>query len=374
MNVSFPVVIEFALGLMLVYYITSLIVSSVTGWFLELLDFRARDLEQGLRELLRQGFDDATLAADSEGAIDTAVELLFERLYKDAQVKSLKPMYSSLLGKIGQVLAGVPLLKRLIGNSQHSVGEIPTKNFSQALSAVLTWVENMPDSENEVRDLVKDSFFIKQIDEQVKSSVETAETWFNGKMKEVSRLYEVHAKRIAALTALVVVVGLNLDSIAIGVHLWRQPSLRVSQQLASLDDLQDQSREELETALMELNIPMLWVWDPNLKTRSWLQQNELTNAGQLFSKAGGLILSWWAVSLGAPFWYQIIKRVRSSETTTNQQGFRHVVTTVPSAEYGRSFTASLLLLYPVQSDTILWRSDHIIHLTTTQVFYDRQLF
>ena len=311
MVTSFPAIIELGLGLILVYYIASLIVSSITGWFLELLDSRAKDLEDGLIELLGEGF-----SGINEAQTKKIVDRLFDELYQSPLLKSLTPMYTSFLKRIGKWFSFLPGINHSIFGTQ----EIPAELFAKAIADVL---KNKVDEET--RSLIKEPYFLDLLEKAeagATSTVKEIGAWFDGKMQEVGKLYEVHARRIAATVALIVVVVLNLDSVAIGTHFWREPSLRQAaserlDQIVAEEGLDADSVEKYQQELMQLNIPMLW--DLEGAPKKFFAANELATVPAILTKLTGLLLSWWGVALGAPFWYQVIRRLRATDSKKTAQ-------------------------------------------------------
>ena len=144
--------------------------------------------------------------------------------------------------------------------------------------------------------------FINSGVDSVREARVMAETWFDDKMKRITALYTQQTRLISFALAFVISVALGIDSIALTVHLWQEPSTRAL--LAQKADLivQEQglqaNTEDLANDLQALNIPMFWWSDPPSTTRGWIV------------KVIGTIITGFAAGLGAPFWYQILKQVR----------------------------------------------------------------
>ncbi len=138
--------------------------------------------------------------------------------------------------------------------------------------------------------------------------------WFDAAMARVSGAYKRQAQVIVACLAVVVCAGLNADSLAITRALWRQPQLRsaiadkaaawAQQKAPSPDVPTDQFKaawadanarvEKVSTELSSLGLPIGWV--------------SLPHGGEVLSKVLGLVLTMVAVSLGAPFWFDLLNK------------------------------------------------------------------
>lgn len=303
MNISISTVLGVGLGLALVYYVLSLIVSSVTSQIAEWLNYRAKDLEKGLKELL----DDPAILADFKN---------------HALVKNLVPMKS-----------------KLFEDKDNKKGEdIPPETFALALLDVL--------AEGKEGDTVlkRVNKFLEAFSEDQKSSAIVAlkgliaagggdlaktrklmEGWFDDKMTQISALYKQHAKRIAYIVALVVTLVTGTDSIAIAEHLWKTPQTqhaieeKVDAFLAQDDPNYDELRGEL-FKLEDLEIPVLWDYE-------WLFDGRLiSDPRSVFplKKVIGLFITFVATAQGSSFWYQVLKHIRGvttgSKETTKETG------------------------------------------------------
>jgi hypothetical protein len=162
------------------------------------------------------------------------------------------------------------------------------------------------------------------------------EKWFDDKMDRVSGWYKRRTKPILFLIGLVLVVVLNADTIYISQSFWREPALRDSVTAAAQalveaspqegevtptvpeackeGDTKDPVacvKEQLES-LEELGLPLGW---PSWAFWRWSSDQDLDddarvphNAGQTAAKLGGLLLTALALTLGAPFWFDLMNK------------------------------------------------------------------
>ncbi len=284
MAISISSILGVGLGLALIYYVLSLIVSSVTSQIAEWLNLRATDLETGLKELLN----------------DPAI---LEGFKNHALVKNLMPMKTKLFG-------------------DKKVEEIPPETFALALFDVVakgsksvdetrTAINGLPDSDTKKALLGLIDSGVKE----VKDARKLMEGWFDDKMTQISALYKQHAKHIAVIVALAVTLVTGVDTIAIAEHLWQVPKAqhaieeKVDTFLAQEDPTFDELRGYL-FELEELEIPILWADNPLNVLSLW--------------KVVGLLITWVATAQGSSFWYQILKHIRGvttgSKKTTKETG------------------------------------------------------
>ncbi len=177
------------------------------------------------------------------------------------------------------------------------------------------------------------------------------EDWFDEKMTRVSGWYKRRTKLWLFLIGIVLVVVTNADSVAIARSLWSNQTLRDSVVQASSQFIQPtpttgatsggsstgasnaeapcpvqpptpvpsaspatrnslQCLQQSEDALKGLGIPIGW---PTLSWRTWKDLPDDArvphNATEAWVKLAGLILTALALTLGAPFWFDLLNKV-----------------------------------------------------------------
>jgi len=181
------------------------------------------------------------------------------------------------------------------------------------------------------------------------------ETWFDDTMDRASGWYKRHRQVGAFVIGLVFAVLINVDSVNIGIHMWRDPALRqavVAQaELYNLpaegeagpdeaEDLRD-TFGELQSSLTELQIPIGWNFvavEPNPGRENckflilgapaegqvqgiWFKeqclQEQATRGWGILSKLIGLIVTAAAATFGAPFWFEILQKLIAIRSAGN---------------------------------------------------------
>ena len=144
---------------------------------------------------------------------------------------------------------------------------------------------------------------------------ENIEGWFNNAMDRLSGAYKRRTQKIILLMGLGLVCALDADSLKIANALSRDSALRAAlvataQEYAKGDSKQAAAQkpadkiEGLTEKLNSIGLPLGWTWGP------WAQ-----SVGGWVLKVLGLLLTALAISLGAPFWFDLLNRainIRSS--------------------------------------------------------------
>jgi hypothetical protein len=171
-----------------------------------------------------------------------------------------------------------------------------------------------------------------------------AETWFNDTMDRLTGWYKLRSQMIGAVLGVAFAIALNVDTVAIATTLWREPAVR--QALAAQAEkfkLPDETEAtDPATAIKEfraqfegLRLPIGWVpleLDPGqyCTWRWWYPADRYTwglpigekcwapldtpegiprDGGYVLPKLLGVLISGVAASLGAPFWFDILKKL-----------------------------------------------------------------
>jgi len=282
-------VLSVAIGLALLYYVLSLIVSYITTTISRLTQMRAKDLHYVLRERLQ----------DPE---------TYEQFMSHPLIKNLKPMQVKLMGR--EIWDG-------------DVSQIPAPTFATALFDVFAPASKEEDKLEQVKTFIADlpesefktslACMVDSTVQNIQTARENVEYWYNDVMTNVSRLYTQHARRIAIISALVISVGLDVDSVTIANTLWTEPTVRAAAQVKAEKYVnQAPAPEEANVAayvaeLEELEIPILW-------------STPVPQDGQGWSlKVLGWAITWLAIAQGSSFWYDMLRRVKSVSSDTSNR-------------------------------------------------------
>jgi hypothetical protein len=277
--------LDIAIGMILIYLLLSLICSAINELIERSLKNRATDLEQGIRELLDDK-DGTGLVTDlyQHGMING----LFKGDYKpDAADKSNLPSYipsrNFALAILGIVAPDSPG-----GSFRDSVGKIKNAKVKNALTAMLRVT-------GEDADKLRDSI----------------ESWFNSTMDRVSGWYKRRSQLIVFCLGFAAAAIINVNSVSIANDLWIHKAERDAIVSAASGYLgahtskdsqsgQDSALKANVEGIESYGLPIGW----NVKLPSENDQWLLFIARCLF----GWFITACAVSLGAPFWFDMLNK------------------------------------------------------------------
>jgi len=285
---SLSSVIDIGVGLVLVYYIVSTVVSAITNVITNFFNLGSQKLLSGLREMLA---DPATYAKFSANPLIQGLGKKQMSLFGNITVKPTN--------WIPKQTFAIALFDTLVPDEQKGGDE------QQQLAALRQAVTNLPPGKT------RDSLvaLVTNGENSLEKTRERVADWFDSTMDSVSDLYEQHVRMIVWIVAAVVTLALGIDSINIAQTLWQQPTIRAAAatqaaQMAQSGQLNLQSSAQTQDALNNLTalrIPLLW--DP---------QNMPNTPDKWLWKIVGLLVTWVAAAQGAPFWYDILKKVNPS--------------------------------------------------------------
>lgn len=182
---------------------------------------------------------------------------------------------------------------------------------------------------------------IENVDQNLAAARLGMETWFNETMDRLSGWYKRKAVFLAFVIGLVLAVIMNVDSITMAQHLWREPAVRQALAANAGTWLQDNPEVKIPEGgaspqkaidifnqeFSALNVPIGWTSKPYEVSTcqpfpedgtgfglEWFNNLCLTpimpdKAANLGLKLFGLVLSAAAATQGAPFWFDILKKL-----------------------------------------------------------------
>ncbi len=306
--------LEIFLGLAFVYLLLAVICSALSEWIARIFAMRSKNLEAGIRNLLE----------DPE---------LVEKVYQHPLLKSFyrKGWFDKLRKRRGgpSYIPSRAFALALLDIAAPADPKDRPKDFEGVRHAVAKC--------NVLNDKIKTALLVL-IDEgagDLKKARENIENWFDDTMNRVSGWYKRKAQLIVLLLALVLSGALNADTITIATSLSSDSTLRAAVVAAAEETAKAPPADsktplaritELRGELEHLGLPIGWLKssadyvDPRevpIDTLGW------------FYKILGLLLTTIAVSLGAPFWFDLLNKLvnlrgagRESDRTSKGRGGR----------------------------------------------------
>ncbi len=318
--------LDVAIGMIFIYLLISLICTAINELVEAKLKLRAVDLEQGIRGLFN---NDAELTQKIYN--HPFIDGLFRGTYK---ISDLRKSNKSI-------------------NTRYSRGSdlpsyIPSQNFSLALLNMF-----LPSLQNGNSKIIDAAALQKDINNITNSSVKEIvstlaaggsndinkikagiEDWYNSSMDRVSGWYKRRVQKIVFVLGFLLVLFMNADSIAMFSNLVNDRPLRSSivdaaQRMPATTSTDSTSTEKIKAninSLYQLGLPIGWRWKSCLNN----SQNAITNFNavpafytktlkaslwQWFLKVLGWLITAFAISLGAPFWFDVLNKVMVVRST-----------------------------------------------------------
>ncbi len=261
-------IIDVALGLIFFYVILSLIASDIQEWIASLCKLRSKNLRAGIENLIGEQYA--------------------KKVYAHPLVKNLaKP--NNLPSYIAPETISTVLLRVIAKESDKESFVTQTANEARQFIGKI-------EADNPLKEVL--NALMDNSEEHANSLHSSLAGWFDEGMDRVAGWYKRRVKMLIFIIAGVVTIGTNASTIHMGEELWRNDALRASvaaqAQVAAAEQntvaLEEKTLQALET------FPIGWDRRPQ-------------DMGGWLKLIVGWLLTIAAVSLGAPFWFDLLGKV-----------------------------------------------------------------
>jgi hypothetical protein len=250
--------------------------------------------------------------------IDATLKLLEAR--RAAMASAKNPKETALL-----LNAGATLRKAL------ELGRALAAQYPDALGNIQEGLRRLPEGHTQESLLVlvdKTRREVSVLEHQAEAFRRNLENWFDDAMNRVGGWYKRWTQQVLLVLASFVVIASNADTVMLIQRLSQDNALRASLVAAAQDAVKSlPSRESAEPATpgaatasenpqiqfvlqkaQNLKLPVGWSRDPHDPGYFHPPRLSLDFAGWALYKLFGLIISIFAVSLGAPFWFDTLSK------------------------------------------------------------------
>jgi hypothetical protein len=280
-------ILDVALGLAFVYLLLALVCTTVMEWIAQIRNLRGTMLHEGTQRLFGE-----------EGAASPAITKAY---FQHPLVKALQ-------------------------DGDRLPSYVPATVFSKALGDVLS---HQPQGGGAVAPDLRRS--LKALDAEGAASGKPVAEWYDDVMQRVAGTYKRHTRGWVLGLAFAVTILMNANTVTLASRLWESPTLRdYALEHARVRLAQGPPLETVEYTQPTSPIPTAPIAPDSTRSPTALLPEEGALLGQLFGwstegaalRQDGLLLwivrhliGWtltaFAVSLGAPFWFDTLNRFMS---------------------------------------------------------------
>jgi hypothetical protein len=295
--------LEVVIGLAFIYFVLALVCSAVAEAISSLQRKRPKMLVEGIENLL-SGSNSIT----DEGR--HLARLFWDHPLVQALIRPRKGRSAHASQADGKGPAYVPA--RTFVSALLDLGARNTARVEEAaadaekVAAALAKV-NVPDAINGIPSAPLRQALLaiyNEADGDVNAFRREAEKWYDDAMDRVSGWYKRHIQVVIWVIAILVAVLLNVDTVQIATTLWKDPTTRAAV-VARADKAVAQGQNSIKVSQTVSAIGLPLGWRLELGTG---QQDIPNQARLILSKLVGLLLTAAALSLGAPFWFDLLSK------------------------------------------------------------------
>ncbi len=309
--------LEIVIGLAFVYLLFSILVTLLVEYASAIMSLRAKNLKKIIQRALDEGGSNPS-----------------KLFYDHPLIKYLGKKDGALPSYINS-----DKFSKVVLDLIRTGGDLKKLGVSSTLDGdgtkISKAIDELPGLGTDTKSLLKS--FAKEANEEINEFGDRIESWFNETVERGQGWFNRKIKLITLAISLLVSVGLNIDSIAIYKQLSSNADLRTqiadgaSAYMASADttlirqpELQ-QAYDSAKTNLISYYEGAL-AENTNMLNIGW----PATENFNLWLAIVGWLISAFAISLGAPFWFDLLGKlvaIRSSRgSATSNSGKRQVVT------------------------------------------------
>lgn len=287
---DFSAILNLVIGLIFIYFLVSLLCSTIQEIIANALNMRAENLEKWLKDTFREN--------------NLGEKILNHRLVDGLTAAGRKASYIP-----SKVFSGV--LLDLVNDSD--------KPYTpESLLKALETTDRVPaDFKRKLAQIISETNGNLEF---VKAEIEA---WFNDAMVRITGTYKKNTQKIIIVISFGVVMALNIDTLRIIQYLYNHPAEsaaladRISENIESLDPkASPEGYDSLSTEeKINVNLEELKTLKAQLEATQvplgWQQPDGELSLSEVVNKILGLLFSIVAGVVGAPFWFDILNKVVS---------------------------------------------------------------
>jgi hypothetical protein len=288
--------LDVALGLAFLYFLLSTICSAINEGIATTLGWRAKTLEDAIRNLLAD--HDAKHAPGDGTTPDNLTSSVFahwrvQALVRDPRSSKRRRNKPSYMPPRAFSLAVAETLAA--GPKSPDRGKSPWQLADEEiLERVGEALDSLP--EGQARAALHKA--LVNADGTLEGFRRQIETGFDDAMERASGWYKRKVQVMLAVLAAVAALGLNIDSLRVASRLWSDKPVRTAVAAKAATAGKAQDAADAVDSVNQLKLPLGWGAD-----------NAPKSVGAAVRRVPGWLITIAALSLGAPFWFDLLSRV-----------------------------------------------------------------
>jgi hypothetical protein len=296
--------LDIAIGLAFMYFLLSIVCSSISEIIAAVSKLRARNLETGIRVLL------GSKEAADDFYKDWRIGLLHTPKWtnRDKTARPRKPAY------IDPQTVALALIDTIapdaVDQAKNLPNTPPSRDQLEAIGASIAKITD-PTTKAWLARVLADA---RGDIDQIRTSLENR---FNEVMDRATGWYKRKVQVILFVIALAVATGLNADTINVADRLSRDEALRAfvvtqAQKAGQADQNTSPTAKDVEdqiNAARASGLPL-----------GWNGENAPDDPLGVVSKVAGLVITAFALMLGAPFWFDLLGKFARLRSSGNRVG------------------------------------------------------
>ncbi len=299
-------ILEVAVGLVFIYLIFSLLSSSLKEIISRVVSLRAKTLEEGIvdlvggRDIGERLYRHPLLQGVSQSGICRKLTNFFTsktKMYRPDYI----PSYHFFLAFIDTV-SGKDGAQMKVEELEAMIDKIAVPQVKKTLNGFLNSIKAETNQEEEVSRAFR----------------KAVEYWFDNKMEQLTQWYKRKSRLIICCLTLVIVAVLNVDTLMIARNLYKYDMLRetvvaaakerAGKEFVNTSDTPITMLSQVNAELENTGLPIGW----NLSDQADMFHQGLPRGfWQWLYKFFGLFMTVLAVAMGAPFWFDMLRKLTS---------------------------------------------------------------
>jgi hypothetical protein len=269
--------------------------------------------------------------------LEAALNEVFAGMYRPGE-PFVKAFYNHpLVQALSQGKDGRPsyIPTKIVGQVVESLltANVAEKSFTAAVNALPSTLTDMKET-NRIKVLL--DTLVTQTRGNAAEFRKAVETYFDTAMDRTSDWFKRYTQNVAIIVAAVLVIGANVDTINLATSLASNPTVRLK-----MVEIAEQRLKEAQNTESKVTVNNQEGEYEKAKNQSEAAQKVLYRAASNMESAGlqfgwkecppakelpmkvvGLLVSILAISLGAPFWFEILQRfmqIRAATVTPDEK-------------------------------------------------------